>query len=106
MNRRKYVAIDIEKKHWKTKKMMLALWGDKRTKDDELRCYSGYTQDIDQCEIYSVVEFSENRNYDNGYLYRPLKRFSDSMINHARVLGFHTVLVDIEVYKKWLMKNE
>ncbi|WP_159639130.1 hypothetical protein [Erysipelothrix anatis] len=105
MKQRKYVAVDIEKRHWKTNELTLMLWGVKRTENDEERCYSGYTRDINQCEIYSIKEFAEKQKFDIGYLYIPLKRFNKSMINHARVLGFHTVFVDIDVYKKGVMKD-
>ena len=35
----------------------LCLWGVKQTKDDEERCYGGYTEKLDHAELYSMGEF-------------------------------------------------
>lgn len=58
MSDRKYIAISIKhtKYKWRFGKPC-ALWGYKRTKDEEKRCFAGYTEDVNSAELYSVDEF-------------------------------------------------
>lgn len=58
MTERKYLAISI--KHttyvWKFGKPCV-LWGNKQTKDDEKRCFSGYTRFPNIAEVYSLQDW-------------------------------------------------
>lgn len=58
MSDRKYVAISIKHTEYKWKfGKPCVLWGHRRTKDDEERCFAGYTEDIHCAELYSINEF-------------------------------------------------
>jgi hypothetical protein len=61
MSDRKYLAISIKHTEygWKFGKPCV-LWGYHRTKDDEKRCFAGYTEDIRSAELYSAEEFIRN----------------------------------------------
>lgn len=41
----------------------LCLWGNRRTKDDEERCYGGYSDKLDRAELYSIDEFLKGYGY-------------------------------------------
>ena len=57
-NKRKYIAISIKHTEYKWKfGLPCTLWGYHRTKDDEKRCFGGYTEDIRSAELYSIEEF-------------------------------------------------
>ena len=73
MNERKYLAISIKHTEYKWKfGNECVLWGCRRSKDDEKRCFSGYTNDINCAEIYSVEEFINK--YGSGICYsKPVK---------------------------------
>ena len=55
MKERKYIAISI--KH--SGKNSIVYWGT-RTKDDEERCKSGYTHNVENCELYAEEDFNRN----------------------------------------------
>lgn len=58
MSERKYVAISIKHTEYKWRfGMPCILWGNRQTKDDEPRCFSGYTKYLSCAERYSIGEF-------------------------------------------------
>ena len=60
MNDRKYVAISIKHTTYKWKfGKPCTLWGFHRTKDDEPRCFAGYTEYLSKAEIYAPGDFKE-----------------------------------------------
>jgi hypothetical protein len=99
MSERKYIGISIKHSIYDKKKGRLILWGGRRTKDDEERCFSGYTTDINKCELYSLEDFQ--KSYGNGFIKcdEPVKMKIDLCKKYKK---FDTVLVDIEDYKKYL----
>lgn len=61
MNERKYVAVSIKHTVYKWRYgAPLVLWGSKRTKDDEKRCFSGYTMYPNNAELYSLKDWHES----------------------------------------------
>ena len=61
MSERKYVAISI--KHTEHKWFYgkpCVLWGYHQTKDDEPRCFAGYTEYLSCAERYALGEFEEH----------------------------------------------
>jgi hypothetical protein len=96
---RKYVAISIKHSSGNLIRGRFTLWGYKRTQDDEKRCFSGYVDDIDKCEIYSLEDFRDT--YGNGCIKCdeavPMKIDLCKRWHHK-----DTVLVDIEEYKQYL----
>lgn len=57
MNERKYFAVSLKHLYpWKFGDK-LCLWGYKRTKDNEERCFGGYTECVENAELYSIEEF-------------------------------------------------
>ena len=71
-NERKYFAISL--KHQFPFKIgdRLCLWGTQRTKDEEPRCYSGYTGKINKAELYTIKEFLTAYHYHEIYLDSPV----------------------------------
>lgn len=69
LDERKYLAVSL--KH--SDKFPYVLWGYKRTKDDEKRCYSDYTTDINKAELYSIEEFEKAYgNHFGVFNYSPI----------------------------------
>ena len=69
MNERKYIAISL--KH--SDGYPFVLWGYHRTEDDEERCFAGYTEDVNNAELYTIEEFEEAYGNELGiYNYNPL----------------------------------
>lgn len=96
MNVRKYIAISI--KHtiygWKFGKPFV-LWGFKHTKDNEERCFSGYTEYFNKAERYALGEF-EKRGYGIETVKpEPVHMCVDLCEKYRR---YDTVLVDEEEY--------
>ena len=56
MSDRNYIAISL--KH--STKDCIMYWGT-RTQDNESRCFSGYTANFSNCELYSPDEFYRKR---------------------------------------------
>lgn len=96
---RKYLAISL--KH--SDKFPDTLWGHRRTKDDEERCYSGYTTNVDNAELYSIEEFKEKYGDWLGiYNYSPLS-FDELKINFKQLKEvYDTVFILEEEYRKKL----
>ena len=60
MNERKYVAVSIKHSAYKWRYgNPLCLWGH-RTKDDEKRCFAGYTMYPNNAEVYSLKDWHES----------------------------------------------
>lgn len=58
---RKYVAVSIKHSEYKWKfGMPLVLWGYHITKDDDKRCFGGYTTYLDHAERYCLGDFARN----------------------------------------------
>lgn len=102
-NERRYIAISIKHSEWsqkrfKTKKYQL--WGN-RTKDDDKRSFSGYTFDVEKCEVYSLEDWKNSVHYKASCmkLDEPVKVTFDLCKKYAK---YDTVLVDIDDYMKYL----
>lgn len=96
---RKYVAVSIKHSVNDKETSKFILWGDKRTLDDKSRCFSGYTQNFDKCELYTLEDFQNT--YGNGYIKcdEPVKVTFNLCKKYK---SFDTVLVDKDEYKKYL----
>lgn len=94
---RKYLAISL--KH--SDKFPDMLWGHRRTKDDEERCYSDYTTNVDNAELYSIEEFKEHYGDWLGiFNYSPLP-FDELKANFKQLKKvYDTVFVLEEEYKE------
>lgn len=63
MNKRNFYVLSLKHLYpWKFGDT-LCLWGNRRTKDDEERCYGGYSDKLDRAELYSRDEFLEKYGY-------------------------------------------
>ena len=97
MTDRKYLAVSL--KH--SEGFPYVLWGYKRTRDDEKRCYGDYTTNIDKAELYSIEEFREAYGDHFGiFNYLPLS--IHELRNNFKKLKkeYDTVFVLEEEYKK------
>jgi len=98
MNERKYVAVSV--KHSTNNKWYY--WGS-RTKDEERRSFSGYTVQIDACELYSLEDWAES-----VYVCAPWMKIDEAVEPTQRLKQkyrkYDTVLMDINVLRKfsWL----
>ncbi|MEG1954095.1 MAG: hypothetical protein RR115_07675 [Hydrogenoanaerobacterium sp.] len=98
MTDRKYVAISIKHSTYDESPVPI-LWGKKRTLDNEERCFSGYTQDINKCELYSLEDFQ--KSYGNGCIKCDAE--VKMCFNYKRKYKkYDTVLVDFEELKQFL----
>lgn len=97
INERKYIAISIKHSIYESKRLggCMVLWGGYRTKDDEARCFSGYTANPQKCEIYSLADFQNS--YGNGYIKcdEPVKMTLDICKRYKK---FDTVVVAQDEY--------
>lgn len=96
---RKYAAISI-KHSTHDKSPVPVLWGGTgRTRDDEKRCFSGYCNSVDTCEVYSLNDFLQT--YGNSYIKcdEPVQMCFDYK---KRYKAHDTVLVDIEELRQFL----
>ena len=67
MNERKYFVVSLKHLYpWKYGER-LCLWGYKRTKDNEERCFSGYNGNFKTSELYSISEFTAKYNENNYF---------------------------------------
>lgn len=95
---RKYVAISIKHTEYKWKfGNPCVLWGYKRTKDDEERCFAGYTEDVKCAELYSAEEFIEQYGSDICKP-EPVKMCVDFCKKYKK---YDTVLVPEENYRAY-----
>lgn len=99
MNNRKYLAVSL--KH--STGFPYTLWGYKRTKDDERRCYCDYTTDINKAELYSIEEFKNKYGNPCGIFdYLPLS-VNELKSNFGKLKKkYDTVFILEEEYRQWL----
>lgn len=97
MGERKYVAISIKHTH---SARVPQFWGWKRTADDEERCYSSYTTNINKAELYSYEEFNAQYSWMNVQIVEE-NEFVPLFLIHRKK---DTVLVDFEKYKEYMIK--
>lgn len=99
---RNLVAVSIKHTEYKWKfGMPCWLWG-RRTKDDEKRSFSGYTQYPNNAELYSLEDW-ENSGYTNGDIMKldePVKLCIDFCKKYKK---YDTVLVPLEQYIAYCM---
>lgn len=96
MKERKYIAVSIKHSEYTEYPV---LWGYNRTKDYEERCFAGYTDDIEKCELYSLEEFQ--KRYGNSYIKcdEPVKMCIDF---RRKYKAYDTVLVNENELKQFL----
>lgn len=107
MSERKYFAVSLKHLYpWKFGDR-LCLWGYKRTQDNEDRCFCGYTECIENAELYTIEEFCGTYNKHIPHLmkeepvkidykqWRAFKRHYDSVLvtkedveSYYRMCGF------------------
>lgn len=100
LDERKYVAISIKHSEHDNGKIPV-LWGSRRTKDNEERCFSGYTCDIEICELYALGEFQKSYG-SNTYGMKtdePVKMYFDYKKKYKK---YDTVLVDEQEFIQYL----
>ena len=98
-NTRKYVAISIKHTEygWCFGKPC-TLWGQGRTKDDEKRSFSGYTEYLDRAELYSLNDWLNSSYGKIIKMDEPVKITK----NLCRLYkDYDTVLVEEEAYKAY-----
>lgn len=98
MSERKYLAISIKHTtygwHFGDRCM---LWGHRRTKDDEKRCFGGYTEDIHCAELYTVKEFVDK--YGPGIVYPHPVRMVKNLCEAYK--DYDTVLMSESEYESY-----
>ncbi len=91
MSDRKYVAISIKHTEYKWRfGQPCTLWGYKRTKDDEERCFGGYTEVLDDAELYTLDDMSYHGYDDTICRKEPVKMCRDLCKKYKR---YDTVLM-------------
>ena len=99
MSERNLVAISIKHTEYKWKLgMPCVLWGDHRTKDDEKRCFGGYTIYPNNAELYSLEDWKDCANMPWLKVDAPVKLSIDLCKKYK---DFDTVLVLLEDYIKY-----
>ena len=99
MGKRKYIAISV--KHTKDKWKFgdpCVLWGWKQTKDDEPRCFSGYTEYLSKAERYDIDDFKVH-GYSSDVIKPEPVQMSVDLCKRWKV--FDTVLVEYELYEAY-----
>lgn len=97
---RNLVAISIKHTQYKWKfGMPCWLWGH-RTKDEEKRCYAGYTQFPHNAEIYSLKEWQES-GYGWNDICKVDKPVSMEIGFCKKYKKYDTVLVPYEQYEAY-----
>ena len=101
MNERKYIAISI--KHttygWVFGKAC-TLWGHKRTKDEEKRCFAGYTGYPNKAELYSLQDWKESGYGSIIKMDEPVHMEKDLCKKWKK---YDTVLVSLDEYIGYCM---
>ena len=99
MSERKYIAISIKHtdEKWKLGKPCV-LWGHKRTRDDEKRCFAGYTECLENAELYAADDL-----YNHGYAEDIIKREPVKMCADLcrKYTEYDTVLMLEAEYRKY-----
>ncbi len=98
LDKRQYLAISIKHtEHGFKYGSPVTLWGNRRTADEEPRCYAGYTENPHQAELYSISEFAEAYN-KNSSIYKfdePIKPMFGFVKKYKK---YDTVFVKENVY--------
>lgn len=103
---RKYIAISIKHSIGGSERTpreplggLYTLWGHDPTADADKRCFGGYTNNANKCEVYSLEDFQNK--YGNSYIKcdEPVKMCFNLCKKYKE---FDTVLVDLEDYKQYL----
>lgn len=98
MGERKYFVLSLKHLYpWKFGET-LCLWGNKRTKDNEYRCYGGYSGDIQRAELYSSEEFL--KEYGRCTKKDPLTALIPSELRALKKV-FDCVLVPKDVVERY-----
>ncbi len=100
MTERNLVAVSIKHSAYKWKfGMPFYLWGRHRTKDDERRCFSGYTKFLNEAEVYSLADW-QNSGYWQPWMKidEPVQLCIDFCKKYKQ---YDTVLVPLEQYIKY-----
>lgn len=99
-NARKYIAISIKHTEYKWKfGIPCTLWGYKRTDDNEERCFAGYTDNVNNAELYAIDDF-KNHGYDETICKSEPVKMCPSLCKKYN--QYDTVLVLEEDYKAYL----
>ena len=93
---RNLVAISIKHTvhHWVFGKPC-CLWGNRRTKDEEKRCFGGYTLYPDEAELYSLADWAKDAKCPWLKVDAPVKLTIDLCKKYK---NFDTVLVTLDDY--------
>lgn len=99
-NERNLVAVSIKHTEYKWKfGQSCVLWGRQRTQDNEERCFSGYTQFVNEAEVYSLEDWK-----NSGY-WQPCMKIDEPVTMCAnfckKYKKYDTVLVSLEQYVKY-----
>lgn len=99
MNERKYIAISIKHSEYESHKRLVLWGGYGRSSDNDARCFSGYTFNIEKAELYSLEDF--RKAYGNGVIKcdEPVEMCAN-LIKRYRKLD--TVLVEESELRKFL----
>jgi hypothetical protein len=98
---RDYVAVSIKHTGFKVGKPVV-LWGYHTTRDDEKRCFGGYTVYPNKAERYALGEFEE-RGYPADCVKPEPVPFTLDMFKKYK--SFDTVLVKYEEIKRYYINN-
>ena len=97
MSERHYIALSIKHSIYEKRNFLeYWLWGIERTRDEEKRCFAGYTKSLERCELYAPEEFDEH--YGKGFA--PIVHPSFDMVKKYQ--KYDTVLIDIDEYREFL----
>ena len=98
-NSRKYVAISIKHTEYKWKfGKPCVLWGQGRTKDNEKRSFSGYTEYLNNAELYSLQDWL-NSGYGDIIKMDESVKITNNLCNNFK--GYDTVLVEEDSYRAY-----
>ena len=99
-NTRNLVAVSIKHSihNWKFGKPCI-LWGN-RTKNEEKRCFSGYTQFLNIAEVYSLKEWQES-GYGKGDICKVDEPVLMEINFCKKYKKYDTVLVPYKEYKRY-----
>ena len=102
MDERKYVAVSIKHSAYKWRYgAPVCLWGH-RTKDDEKRCFAGYTMYPNIAELYSLKDWHESGYGSIIKMDEPVHLTPDFC---KKWKNYDTVLVEFEEYLTYCKCN-
>lgn len=110
MGERKFIAISIKHSQRglqtcpaEPRNYSYTLWGRQTTPDDSERCFSGYTEDAEKCEIYSLEDFQKAYGHGDIKCDEPVRMCANLCRRYKK---YDTVLVDKQDYLDWLSVNK